>query len=140
MTKLGMKRALDRVFRRLNKEVVMGQKVRTCPSCGSQDVLIEARAYWNVMFQRWVVYSVRPPSVCNCCGFVDGSDPPEVDLDELPQYESPEWDEMAAKAHAKPHELRTAEERFVVWWTDIGNFGAAAFKPREEGENENQAQ
>lgn len=41
-----------------------------CPDCGSEDVLCDAFAAWDIESQEWVLHNIYPesPTVCNSCG------------------------------------------------------------------------
>lgn len=40
-----------------------------CPSCGSDQILCDAFAYWNHAQQEWELYSIYDGNVyCNDCG------------------------------------------------------------------------
>ena len=46
----------------------MRKEKPTCCHCGSENVLVDAHAEWDVGRQDWVLFTTSDDYYCQCCG------------------------------------------------------------------------
>lgn len=41
---------------------------KNCPYCGSDDILVDAYAAWDIETQKWTLHATYDDACCNWCG------------------------------------------------------------------------